>query len=834
MSFRSIIVSTIFTSLFAFATADDINIQFADSLAAPGSSVDGGSVATNFVRAYNQKQFFLMLTQTILFETPLSDIVETQQLMWCSNLNFSDFQQNDTIPMAFVGRCIYMLLQGLDEIVAEGAQITGVVTDGAFYTTGGLSMTYVPQTNVFQGQTYEDTDNDVHRFWDYGSESMPAIVWETHDEGDLSPNMATSAWSAFGQFDWMSIEDASNMLNMTTDELTPDTFNKIYVEKWIKTHETEAAQDNPNPDAELAIIEEVKNEMESINDVESTNIPTAQAPLTTDELDGRFADSLAAPGKNIEGGSVATNFVKAYNERQLFFSIKAQTMYEKPQSDAVNFDMLWWCSNLEFLGVQDYTIPMGFVGRCVCKVFRGGKDAALAGAQQSTNLVGTDKFSLTGSISRVYVPQTNVFEGQNHKDTDNYVYRYWDDGSETAPLIGWEVHDQGDLSPNQATSAFSLSGHMISVSTKDAAMVLNMTEDELTPDSFNKIYADTWIESHEEEAAQENPNPDAELAIIGEVKNELEANTDQSTKTDSSQSQGLTTDELDERFAGSLAAPGENAEGSSVATNFIRAYNEKQFFMMQSYSLLLYERPFTDVVEFQLLYWCSNLHFSSMNDDNPLGFVGRCFVKLLQSVDEAVAAGAQVTGLSKGFSSTLGISSVYVPQTNVYEGQLYRDTDDFIYRFWDNGSEIMPFLYWETHDDGDLSPNAATSAHSAFGQLVWTSTEDAAKILNMTIDELTPETFGDIYAETWIKSHEKEAAEKNPNPEAELVVVEEVKNEIEAVEDDITGATTDTDTITIDPSDPTDGAADSDSAGHGVSRNLALTTSLLTLFSGML
>ena len=221
-----------------------------------------------------------------------------------------------------------------------------------------------------------------------------------------------------------------------------------------------------------------------------------------------------------------------------------------------------------------------------------------------------------------------------------------------------------------------------------------------------------------------------------------------------------------------------------------------------------------------------------MNNDNPLGFVGRCFMKLLQSVDEAVAAGAQVTELSKGFSSTQGISSVYVPQTNVYEGQLYRDTDDFVYRYWDNGSETMPFLYWETHDEGDLSPNAATSAHSAFGQLVWISTEDAAKILNMTTDELTPEAFNDIYAETWIKSHEKEA-EKNPNPEAELAAVEEVKNELEsAEEDDLTSTTNSSDLDHSTPeTDPTDGSVDS--SGYGASRNLALTISLLILF-GML
>ena len=99
-------------------------------------------------------------------------------------------------------------------------------------------------------------------------------------------------------------------------------------------------------------------------------------------------------------------------------------------------------------------------------------------------------------------------------------------------------------------------------SVEDAAKILNMNVTELTPETFNKLYADTWIGAHEEEAAEKNPNPDAELAIVEEVKNENEAADEPTITTDSSATaQTLTTDELDGKFPASLAAPGENSEG---------------------------------------------------------------------------------------------------------------------------------------------------------------------------------------------------------------------------------------------------------------------------------
>ena len=61
----------------------------------------------------------------------------------------------------------------------------------------------MPEKNVFEGQRYLDTDNAMFRFWDDGSESMPLLGWDVHDEGDISPSAATSAFSGFGESEWI-------------------------------------------------------------------------------------------------------------------------------------------------------------------------------------------------------------------------------------------------------------------------------------------------------------------------------------------------------------------------------------------------------------------------------------------------------------------------------------------------------------------------------------------------------------------------------------------------------------------------------------------------------
>jgi hypothetical protein len=60
-----------------------------------------------------------------------------------------------------------------------------------------------------------------------------------------------------------------------------------------------------------------------------------ESVITTNQIDGaRFTSpNLAPPGKNINGTSVTTNFVEAYNEKQIFlFMPLTIAQFEKPGS----------------------------------------------------------------------------------------------------------------------------------------------------------------------------------------------------------------------------------------------------------------------------------------------------------------------------------------------------------------------------------------------------------------------------------------------------------------------------------------------------------------------
>ena len=240
-------------------------------------------------------------------------------------------------------------------------------------------------------------------------------------------------------------------------------------------------------------------------------------------------------------------------------------------------------------------------------------------------------------------------------------------------------------------------------------------------------------------------------------------------------------------------APGFNAEGGSVFTNVANAMNNGQFFFSRT-ATLVFEKPETAPVSLSSFNWCSDLTFSDVNSSSPIGYAGRCVLKLLfgYEYDAAQAAGAQLPyEYSKGeFDATMGISSVFVEQLNVFEGQYHQDTDDWVYRFWDDGRKTGPAIGWEGHDEGDVSPNAGTSSRSGFGEMTWMSVGEVAQLFNTSEDEFTPEKFKQVYLNTWIKEHEKEAATQNPNADAELAIIEQVKNETNYVDD--TAATSNT------------------------------------------
>jgi hypothetical protein len=194
---------------------------------------------------------------------------------------------------------------------------------------------------------------------------------------------------------------------------------------------------------------------------------------------------------------------------------------------------------------------------------------------------------------------------------------------------------------------------------------------------------------------------------------------------------------------------------------------------------------------------------------------------------DLLAAGAQQTSAStEVFTSTVGISAVFVEQLNVFEGQLHKNTGDYVYRYWDNGRPSTPVIGWEGHDEGDLSTNAATSSFSGVAEFIWTSVEDVAKLLNTTAAELTLDTtFKDVYANVWIKEHEEEAAEKNPNPDSEMVIVEQVINENNGT-GDADSETTNNNGSELDGNDGAASGAAEDDPSTGIRQLASVTTRL--------
>ena len=85
------------------------------------------------------------------------------------------------------------------------------------------------------------------------------------------------------------------------------------------------------------------------------------------------------------------------------------------------------------------------------------------------------------------------------------------------------------------------------------------------------------------------------------------------------------------------------------------------------------------------------------------------------------------------------------------------------------------------------------------------SVDEVAQLFNTSVDEFTPEKFKQVHSDTWIKDHEIEAAEENPNPGPELEIIEQVKNETHYADDTATA-------ISVE-SDGTDAQDDGESVG---------------------
>lgn len=179
---------------------------------------------------------------------------------------------------------------------------------------------------------------------------------------------------------------------------------------------------------------------------------------------------------------------------------------------------LFWCGDLTFTGVpvpavgekfsttttngnhgtsdeeQQEGSNIGYVGHCVRGFLSDITNGGQSGAQHSQAMIHNSKqkgaFTDTTSVSAMYLPHTNVFEGTMHKNTDNHVFRFWDSGllssnSSDIPFQGWEVHDEG---LETSTSSWSAIGQFDIISSVQASELLTMTTLNFTKEEFKNLY----------------------------------------------------------------------------------------------------------------------------------------------------------------------------------------------------------------------------------------------------------------------------------------------------------------------------------------------------------
>ena len=221
------------------------------------------------------------------------------------------------------------------------------------------------------------------------------------------------------------------------------------------------------------------------------------------------------------------------------------------------------------------------------------------------------------------------------------------------------------------------------------------------------------------------------------------------------------------------AAPpvlGSNVDGGSIFTNYINARQDGQFFL-RSKHLLQYETPASPAVrEVYFLAWCGLLEFSDRGGVNQttttttgvgVGYTAQCVgAGLDDAISEVVAQGADAVHplTADQFVVPISLSAVYVPQTNVFEGQYHSVQADFVYRFWDDGRATMSSLVWEPNEEKDPEQGSVLSSFSGVVEFDWVTVEEAASILLCTTLEFTTQNFQAIYEKVWLLNAPQAAA----------------------------------------------------------------------------
>jgi len=221
-----------------------------------GTNIDGGSVFTNFLTAYNEGQFFIIYSGMMTYEKPSAVPFEVTTLFWCNDLVFSSMEGISDEAVGYSGRCVIVRLTDPSDFVDSGAGVSDYeeLNVNDIVDTFGISAVFVPQMNILQGVVHKHTDNYVRVFWDDGRPTMAMNGWEAHDEGDESPNADTSSWSNVATCRWLSVGQTASLLRVEPSALSSDRFGDIYEQVWNRRNDlppsAEADEDTGNENDE--------------------------------------------------------------------------------------------------------------------------------------------------------------------------------------------------------------------------------------------------------------------------------------------------------------------------------------------------------------------------------------------------------------------------------------------------------------------------------------------------------------------------------------------------------------------------------------------------------
>jgi len=278
-----------------------------------------------------------------------------------------------------------------------------------------------------------------------------------------------------------------------------------------------------------------------------------------------------------------------------------------------------------------------------------------------------------------------------------------------------------------------------------------------------------------------------------------------------------------------LPKPGYNMEGGSVFDNYVKARRDGQFFLLME-GIVQFERPLSEPKELSVLQWCSNLHFTSNSNgtySRGVGYTAQCVGSFLgDSYSKVEAIGAQLPHILEAneFGVTRILSASYNTQSNMFNMVYHNNNDNNVWQFYDTGLSSMPYLGWETHDEGDDHPNAHTSSWSGTGQMKWLSAEEASLFV---VTNYTGENFDMIYEKVWNDEHvELGSIDTEEVEESTDTDMEEADEDGGNTEDSMTAAK---DTEEDDPESDTEEEEDESSANNGRRLFVAITSMFSTL-----